>query len=55
MCGSLRTVKFGEGLETLGTDEYPDNGKNWHGAFEGSQVEHIELPSTLRRIEYSAF
>ena len=43
-----------EGLEVLGTDEYPRSGL-WSGVFEGSALEHMDLPSTLRRIEYSAF
>lgn len=43
-----------EGLEVLGTDEYPKSGL-WSGVFEGSALEHVDLPSTLRRIEYSAF
>ena len=32
-CKSLRTVKFSEGLEVLGTDEYTDDGKMWLGVF----------------------
>lgn len=44
-----------EGLEALGTDEYPDDDGCWDGVFEGSALESITLPSTLRRIEYSAF
>ena len=48
-------MKFGEGLEALGTDEYFNNGKMYLGVFEQSSVEHVELPSTLKRIEYSAF
>lgn len=52
-CRSLKRVKFGEGLETLGTNDYLGGGTL--GAFEGSAVEHVSLPSTLRRIEYSAF
>lgn len=44
-----------EGLEVLGTDEYPDDGRRWYGVFGGSALEYIELPSTLKRIEYSAF
>ena len=55
MCESLRTVKFGEGLEVLGTNEYSDDGKLLYGVFEGSSIESVELPSTIKRIEYSAF
>ena len=54
-CKSLKSVELNEGLETLGTDEYADNGGTWCGVFEGGALEHINLPSTLRRIEYSAF
>lgn len=54
-CKSLKTVKFSDGLEVLGTDEYPDNGRAYYGTFDGSGLEHIELPSSLKRIEYSAF
>ena len=44
-----------EGLETLGTDEYPDGDGGWCGVFDGSVLEHVDLPSTLRRIEYNTF
>ena len=54
-CESLKTVKFNEGLEVLGTDEYPDDGGRWFGVFEESSIESVELPSTLKRIEYCAF
>ena len=54
-CKSLKTVKFNAGLEVLGTDEYVENGELYYGVFEESSIEHVELPSTLRRIEYSAF
>ena len=54
-CKSLRTVKFGEGLEALGTDEYSDNGKMWYGVFQESSIESVDLPSTLQRIEYCVF
>ena len=48
-------MKFGDGLEMLGTDEYSDNGKMFYGVFEESSVENVDLPSTLKKIEYSAF
>ena len=54
-CKSLKTVRFGEGLEVLGADTYPDDYKIRRGVFEKSALEHIELPSTLRRIEQNAF
>lgn len=53
-CKSLRYVKLNEGLEVLGTDEYPGDW-DWCGVFQGSAVEYVELPSTLRRIECSTF
>ena len=48
-------MELNEGLEVLGTDEYPDDGGTWCGVFEQSSLECVELPSTLKRIEYSAF
>ena len=54
-CESLRTAKFSEGLEVLGTDESAPDGTLFHGVFEESALEDVQLPSTLRRIEYSAF
>ena len=55
LCRDLKMVKFGEGMEVLGTDELADNGGKRYGVFEESSVEHVELPTTLRRIEYSTF
>lgn len=54
LCKNLRTVKFNEGLDVLGTDEY-FNSKTYYGVFEESSIESVELPQTLKRIEYSAF
>ena len=57
-CESLKTVKFGEGLEVLGTDEYflkEDTPESYWGVFERSAVECVELPTTLKRMEYSVF
>ena len=54
-CEHLRAVKFGDGLETLGTDDYPEDGGTWYGVFQESSVERVELPRTLKRIEYNAF
>lgn len=54
-CRNLRTVKFSEGLEALGTDDYLDNGVLRPGVFENSSLNNVRLPSTLKRIEYSAF
>ena len=44
-----------EGLEVLGTDEYKPDGGMYCGAFEGSGVRKVKLPSTLKRLEYSTF
>ena len=54
-CKSLKTAMFREGLEVLGTDEYKDDERPLYGVFEESALESIKLPSTLRRMEYSAF
>ena len=55
-CPNLKKAVLNEGLETLGTDEYPeDKSRRWFGVFGESSVEHVELPSTLKRIEYCAF
>ena len=53
-CWSLKYAKLNEGLEVLGTNEYPD-GHDWCGVFYGSALEEVVLPSTLKRIEYYAF
>ena len=54
-CPNLKRVMLNEGLEVLGTDEYAPDGRPWCGVFQESGVESIEMPSTLRRIEYNAF
>ena len=54
-CQNLRKAVLNEGLETLGTDEYPNGDGGWCGVFEGSVLEQVDLPSTLRKIEYSTF
>ena len=48
-------MKFGNGLEALGTGEYPEDGRIDNRVFESSAVEHVELPLTLKRIEHCAF
>ena len=48
-------MKFANGLEALGTDEYLETGSLYHGVVQESSVERVELPATLKRIEYSAF
>ena len=54
-CQNLKKTVLNEGLEVLGTDEYPDGDRMWLGVFEDSSIEKVELPSTLRRIEYNTF
>ena len=54
-CLGLRKVALGEGLETLGTGELTEGGEQWQGVFEGSGLEKVRLPETLKRIEYGAF
>ena len=54
-CTELKRVELNEGLEALGEDEYPEDGKRYYGVFEDSALKEIVLPSTLRRIEYNTF
>lgn len=39
----------------LGTDKYLEDGGLYYGVFEGSALQSVRLPSTLRRIEYDVF
>ena len=52
---ALWSAVLNEGLEVLGTDWHNANGSMDSGVFEASGVRKIRLPSTLKRIEYSAF
>ena len=54
-CKNLRSARFAEGLEVLGTDKSQRGGSMWSGAFQESALESVRLPSTLKRIGYSAF
>lgn len=54
LCRHLKSAKFAEGLEALGTEDYAQAG-GWYGAFEKSALENVELPSTLKRIEFATF
>ena len=54
-CESLKSARFSEGLKALGTNQYTKNGGFWAGVFYASALECVELPSTLKRIEYGAF
>ena len=50
-CKSLKTVVLNEGIEVLGTDEYKDDASWYNGVFQGSAIESVTFPSTLKRIE----
>lgn len=39
----------------LGKDEYMHRNELYYGVFEESGLKRVDLPSTLKRIEYSAF
>lgn len=54
-CVHLKKAVLNEGLEVFGTAEYRDNGEPLYGVFEGSTLGSVVFPSTLKRIEYSAF
>ena len=54
-CENLRTAKISEGLALLGTDGYTPKGNLFRGVFDRSALESVELPKTLKRIEYRAF
>ena len=53
-CRCLKRARLNEGLETLGEGDGSDE-RELRGVFEGSSLETVELPSTLRRIEIDAF
>ena len=55
MCKSLRSARFADGPETVGEDAHPDEGQSYYGAFQGSGLERVRLPATLKRVEYWAF
>ena len=54
-CAELNRVVLNEGLETIGTDEYGTFKRRLEGAFQNSGVREVTLPTSLKRIEYSAF
>ena len=54
-CHSLRNVELNEGLQVLGVSDFSDNNVRYLGVFENSAIEHVKFPSTLKKIEYSAF
>ena len=53
-CESIRHVRLNEGLEVLGTDDYSGACLPC-GVFQGSSVERVVLPSTLKRVERHTF
>ena len=54
-CQGLRTAVLNEGLEILGSNEYAQENEALDGVFQGSALRNVRLPTTLRRIWYSAF
>ena len=54
-CRKLKRIILNEGLEAGGTDEYAKDDSKYFGTFYGSGLEEVILPSTIKRIEYSAF
>lgn len=53
-CKNLKHAQLNEGLKILGSDDRPE-GKKWCGVFEESALESVKFPSTLKKIEHSAF
>lgn len=54
----LRSAEFSDGLEVLGFDARPsveESTQHSCGAFEGSALENVRLPATLKRIECNTF
>lgn len=41
---SLRAAVLNEGLETLGTDEYKENGDEFFGVFQESGLRRVQFP-----------
>ena len=54
-CEKLTTVKFNDGLEKIGTENYDEYKNKYYGVFENSGVSTVELPGKLKALEYSAF
>ena len=54
-CSRLKKAALNEGLEVLGTDEYLEDIDCEKGVFRRTALKSVELPSTLRRIEFGAF
>ena len=54
-CDNLRQVILIEGLEILGASESPDEDRECYGVFEGTLIEEVKLPSTLKKIGNNSF
>lgn len=54
-CSRLKKAALNEGLEVLGTKEYLEDIDCEKGVFRCTALKSVELPSTLRRIEFGAF
>ena len=52
---SLLKAVLNEGLEVLGTEELTPEGEYYLGVFQESGLRDVVFPSTLKKIEYSAF
>lgn len=54
-CKRLRRVELNEGLCAIGVGNTPANALDGRGVFEGSGLEAVHLPSTLRELGPWAF
>ena len=54
-CRHLKRATLNEGLEVLGVEECAGDEDWYDGVFEGSALESVVLPSTLKRIERKMF
>ena len=54
-CRELRTAVLNEGLEILGTHECKPDDNYYSGVFSNSAIESVKLPSTLKKVGYTAF
>ena len=54
-CARLRHAVLRKGIEVLGTDEYNNDNFTYEGVFQDSALTSVQLPSTLKKIEYRTF
>ena len=54
-CRRFRSARFANGPEPVGEDAHTNEGQSYYGAFQGSGLERVRLPATLKRVEYWAF